>query len=117
MNKNILILEDEENAIKIYTKVLENYNLHFASSIRDALTLIEGNNTFDLFIIDMSLRTSKFSGDMLIPFCGSKPVIIATALDLRFAIKEKYENAVYIRKPIRNENLKNKIKELLGKAK
>jgi len=112
-SKNILILEDEQQAVKIYTKVLEDYTLHFASNIRDALTLIEGNNTFDLFILDISLRASKFSGDMLIPFCGYKPVIIATALDLRFAIKEKYENVIYIQKPIRNEQLKNIVTQLL----
>jgi DNA-binding NtrC family response regulator len=113
-SKNILILEDDDKAVKIYQKNLEKYNLFFANNFRDALALIEGNSPFDLYIVDINLRTSKFSGDMLIPFCENEPVIVSTALDLRFAINEKYKNAIYLQKPIKNELLKSKVAELVG---
>jgi len=113
-SKNIFILEDDENAIKIYKKNLEGYTLHLASNFREAITLIEGNNPFDLYILDMLLKQSKFTGDFLIPFCENKPIIIATALNLKFAITEKYDNVEYMDKPLRNEQIKAKVKQLLG---
>ncbi len=112
-SKNILILEDDEIAIKLYKKNLEDYTLHIATNFREAITLIEGNNPFDLYILDMVLKQSKFTGDMLIPFCEDKPIIVATALNLKFAILEKYDNVEYIQKPIRNEQFKTKVKQLL----
>jgi DNA-binding NtrC family response regulator len=112
-SKNILILEDDEITVKLYKKNLEEFTLHIASNFREAITLIEGNNPFDLYILDMVLKQSKFNGNMLIPFCGNKPIIICTALNLKFAITEKHENVEYIQKPLRNDQFKAKVKKLL----
>ena len=113
-SKNILILEDDEVLLKLFRKLLEEYNVHTATNFREAITLIEGNNPFDLYILDVLLKQSKFTGDMLIPFCGNKPIIVTTGLDLKFAITEKYENVEYMQKPIKNEKLKIKVKQLLN---
>jgi CheY-like chemotaxis protein len=112
-NKNILILEDDDVTIKLYKKIFSEYTIHIASNFREAITLIEGNNPFDLYILDIMLNYSRFTGDMLIPFCGNKPVILITALNLKFAINEKYENVEYVQKPIRLEQFKAKVRQLL----
>ncbi len=66
--KKILILEDEEILLNLYSKKLEGagYIVEKAINVLDARKLIE-NNKFDLALIDHGLRGQEESGLSFVP--------------------------------------------------
>jgi DNA-binding response OmpR family regulator len=106
--KRILILEDDEIIQILYTKVLTDYHVTIVDNIADAIAMSE-TCEYDLYIVDLMFREEIGSGMDFIK-TGISPYIIVSAVQL---LPNNLENKIdYIRKPFRNKELLEKIKEL-----
>ena len=107
--KKILIVENDLVLQKLYKTILKkDYEVTCVSTVVDAMDLL-AKNSYDIHIFDLMLGSkSTLDGTELIKLDLPNKFLI-TALDLN---KEKYVDAVYLRKPFRVETLK----ELLSKV-
>ena len=108
----LLIVEDDEWIIKIFSKVLEkNFEINTAQTIHAFYTSIN-NNTYDVFLVDLSLRGEK-NGLQLIEELRQMenylktPIVVVTANALRKDREQSFKAGAtkYITKPVDNSVL------------
>jgi len=124
MQKNILVIDDEELIIKTLSKLLEKsgYAVLVAKNGKDAIAMVEEEN-FDLMIADIRMpgingvETVQSINNILKTQKRPKiPVIFITG----YTDEKIKENAFtlkplsYIYKPFEIDELVNKVKEVLG---
>lgn len=115
----LLIVEDDEWIIKIFSKVLsQNFEINIAQTIRDFYASIK-SNVYDVFLIDLSLRGDKNGLQLIEELRQTKeylktPIVVVTANALR---RDK-ENSLkagatkFITKPVENSVLLEEFLEL-----
>lgn len=114
----LLIVEDDEWIVKIFSKVLSrNFEINIAQTIHEYYTCIK-NNVYDVFLVDLSLRGDKNGLQLIEELRQTKeylltPIVVVTANALR---RDK-ENSLkagatkFITKPVENSVL---LQEFLG---
>ena len=115
----LLIVEDDEWILKIFSKVFEKkFEINLAQTIQAFYSLIE-NNTYDGFLIDLSLRGEK-NGLQLIEELRQMenylktPIVVVTAN----ALRKDRENSLkagatkFITKPVDNNVLLQEVLDL-----
>lgn len=116
----ILIVDDEVNVRKLYSEELRNegYETVSASCVKDALASVEKDNP-DLIILDIKLGDE--SGiDALMEIVKDRkhlPVILNSAYAVYRGNFQTWAADAYIVKSVDLAPLKEKIKELLKRAK
>ena len=106
---NILIVEDEELAVKKLQKTLANVDpsanvIGITDSIKDTVEWLQGNNNADLILMDIELADGQ-SFEIFNQVEVKAPVIFTTSYD-EFALKAFKVNSVdYLLKPIQTEDL------------
>jgi CheY-like chemotaxis protein len=114
MNKKpkLLIVEDDEWIIKIFSKVLEKiFEVDTALTIHAFYSSIN-NNTYDVFLFDLSLKGEK-NGLQLIEELRQMekylktPIVVVTANALRKDRENSFKSGAtkYITKPVDNSVL------------
>jgi len=111
MNK-ILILEDDKNTILLYKKLLKDYDLSIAYSVSQAIEFLE-YNTYDLFILDVYINKSKFTGLDFAKFIKGK-ILICTGFNIDYLREVGYKDYNYLQKPIEVKDFKNYIDNLIN---
>lgn len=107
----ILIVEDEELAVKKLQKTLELVNpdaevVGFADSIKSTVEWLQDNPQPDLILMDIELADGQ-SFEIFNLFEVKSPVIFTTSYD-EFALKAFKVNSVdYLLKPIQKDELKS----------
>lgn len=119
----LLIIEDDEWIIQIFGKVLEhNFQVEIAQTVAQFYSSLE-KNTFDGFLVDLSLRSEK-NGLMLLEELRqmdaykNTPIVVVTANALR-KDRESALNAgatKFITKPVENSVLLREFLELFPEA-
>jgi DNA-binding response OmpR family regulator len=121
-NVNILIIEDEEIVLEVYSRILKKYYHVFECKKVEEFEELKNSNTIDLFVVDLSLGSEK-DGIQLIEelrestkYCNV-PIVVVTAHafnhDERVALKAGADK--FLRKPVENDLLVLTVKELLEK--
>lgn len=118
-NRNVWILEDEEDCRYVYQKTLEfRYDLRFFPELQSCAEALRSDQPLDLLIADLRLKDGNFlrflaedeaSGKLTVPF-----VIVSSIADLdvlRAAFDEGASD--YLTKPFKTEELIVKIERLL----
>jgi len=106
---NILIVEDEELAVKKLQKTLANVDpsanvIGITDSIKDTVEWLQDNNNADLILMDIELADGQ-SFEIFNQVEVKAPVIFTTSYD-EFALKAFKVNSVdYLLKPIQTEDL------------
>ena len=106
---NILIVEDEELAVKKLQKTLANVDpsatvIGITDSIKDTVEWLQDNNNADLILMDIELADGQ-SFEIFKQVEVKAPVIFTTSYD-EFALKAFKVNSVdYLLKPIQTEDL------------
>lgn len=119
----LLIIEDDEWILKIFSKVLEkNFEINVAQTIQAFYFSIK-SNTYDGFIVDLSLRGEK-NGLQLIEELRQMenyfkvPIVVVTAN----ALKRDRDNSLkagatkFITKPVDNNVLLQELMDLFPNA-
>lgn len=117
--QKLLIIEDDEWILKIFSKVLEkNFEINVAQTIQAFYFSIK-NNTYDGFLVDLSLRGEK-NGLQLIEELRQMenylkvPIVVVTAN----ALKKDRDNSMkagatkFITKPVDNNVLLQELLDL-----
>jgi|SRR5687767_10642696 len=118
---NILIIEDEEAAIRRLHKLLSEIDPQYTvvgelSSIESAVDWFEHNAPPDLVLMDIHLADGSSFG-IFEKTTITAPVIFATAYD-EYALKAFKVNAIdYLLKPIKQSELEAAIQKASGKTK
>lgn len=113
-DKTILVLEDDESSYKLISLVLNGYNVFRAKNIIEAINLLEKHEYFDLYILDVFIRGSKFNGLDLIKLVDkNSKILIYTALDINYIMEHKYNEYFYIQKPVKPAVFKRCINNIL----
>lgn len=118
-NKKILLVEDNEMNIEITKKIIEKmeYTCDVARDGIEAIRQIKekGINFYDLILMDIHLP--KYNGYEISKILKEDiniktPIVALTATVITKEIKQENENYIrdYIQKPIRPDELQNKIK-------
>jgi two-component system, LytTR family, response regulator LytT len=116
---NILIVEDEELAVKKLQKTLASIDpsanvVGITDSIKDTVDWLQANTTADLILMDIELADGQ-SFEVFNQVEVKAPVIFTTSYD-EYALKAFKVNSVdYLLKPIQTEDLQaalNKYKKL-----
>lgn len=115
----LLIVEDDEWILKIFSKVLsQNFEINIAQTIHEFYTCIK-DNIYDVFLVDLSLRGDK-NGLQLIEELRQMenylrtPIVVVTAN----ALRKDRENSMkagatkFITKPVENSVLLQEFLEL-----
>jgi DNA-binding response OmpR family regulator len=121
---NILIIEDEEIVLEVFTRILsKHFNVFSCRKVSEYEKLKESNR-IDLFVIDISLGGEK-DGIQLIKelrassnYCNTLIVVVtahAFNQDERAALAAGANK--FLRKPVENDLLLITIKESLNKMK
>jgi CheY-like chemotaxis protein len=119
MNKEILIVEDDEDMQLFYKEILkdEPYNLTFASSGKEGVNQIR-DKTFDLIILDIIMEEP--TGDRLFamirkePRLKDIPVIFSTVFKKdSYSCTKVLGHVSFLEKPFRREDLLSEIKKNL----
>ena len=115
----LLIVEDDEWIIKIFSKVLsQNFQISIAQTIHEFYSCIK-DNIYDVFLIDLSLRADKNGLELIEELRRNEtylhtPIVVVTANVLR---KDR-ENSLkagatkFIAKPVENRVLLQEFLEL-----
>jgi len=115
----LLIVEDDEWILKIFSKVLSrNFEVNIAQTIHEFYSCIK-DNIYDVFLIDLSLRADKNGLDLIEELRQNEnylhtPIVVVTANVLR---KDR-ENSLkagatkFIAKPVENSILLQEFLEL-----
>lgn len=100
IKKRIFILEDDNPTCVIYTKLLKDYITTISSTINQALLTLKENDEFDLYILDVRIDDgTKYNGTDLIDSIRNKnKIIISSTMELKFFMKEKFNDIDYIQK-------------------
>ena len=120
---NVLIVEDEEIVLEIFTRILgKHYNVFSCTTVTE-FEQYKTENEISLFVIDLSLGDEK-DGIQLIKELrdssryANSPVVVVTAhafnQDERTAMKAGANK--FLRKPVENDLLLMTVKELLEKS-
>ncbi|MCS7180314.1 MAG: response regulator [bacterium] len=117
MNKKILIIEDDTNAMMLYKEELEKegYQILTASSGIEGLSIIE-EEKLDLVILDLRMPEMdglEVLGKVLVKR-KNLPVVIFTSYPEYKNNFLSWAADAYIIKSVDLSELKNKIKELIG---
>lgn len=118
---NILIIEDEEAAVRRLQKLLSEIDPQYnvvgeLSSIESAVDWFEHNAAPDLVLMDIHLADGS-SFEIFEKTSITVPVIFATAYD-EYALKAFKVNAIdYLLKPIKQSELEAAIQKASGKTK
>lgn len=117
---NILIIEDEEIVLEIFTRILTKYYNVFACKTVEEFEKYKSENDISLFVVDLSLGGEK-DGIQLIQelradtHYAKTPVVVVTAhafnQDERAALKAGATK--FLRKPVENDLLTLTVKALL----
>lgn len=121
-NKKILIVDDNELNLKIAAKLLSKYNLDIktCSSGKDCLELLQGDNSYDLILLDDMMphlsgtETLKIIKEQNL-FHNKIVVLTANAIE---GMKDKYVEEGfddYLSKPIDKKELERVLKKCLIK--
>ena len=122
MKSNILVLEDNTDLQKIYRQILaQKYNLFQAYDTKEAYKIL-AKEEIDLMVLDIILPNGK-DGDKFYmqltqrPEYASIPTIFATVIDDNEEAESlnNINNAAWITKPFKKEELLKKIDEMLKK--
>lgn len=119
-NKNILIVEDDEDVIKIYKTYLKNTNSNlFIFDLNPKTNLIEYIKENNISIVLMDIMLGKLNGYKLTKTIKSKlniPVLSVTSLnkpeDMFKSLKSGADH--HINKPFKKDMLLNGIKLFLN---
>ena len=115
----LLIVEDDEWILKIFSKVLSrNFEVNIAQTIDEFYSCIK-NNVYDVFLIDLSLREDKNGLQLIEELRQMKdylrtPIVVVTAN----ALRKDRENSLkagatkFIAKPVENSVLLQEFLEL-----
>lgn len=117
--KKILIVEDEELLLDAFSDALkkDGYSIIGVSDAKSALNYINSNNP-DLIILDIKLpdMTGLQALEEIRKVLPDVPIVICTAFDTFRTDYQVWASKVsdYIVKPIVLEDVRNKIKRILG---
>jgi DNA-binding NtrC family response regulator len=113
--KRIFILEDDKIHISLYKNILKMYDLTIADNFVKAIEIIEYQPLFDVYIIDVQIKGSRFKGLDLLEFINKSKTIIISAHDLRFQVDQwdKLKDMKYLRKPYKQTELLSTIKNII----
>lgn len=106
---NVLIVEDEELAVRKLTKLLADIDptlqvINTAPSVQKSVAYLQSNPDIDLIFMDIELADGQ-SFDIFEQTSVSTPVIFTTSYD-EYAIKAFKVNSIdYLLKPIRRQEL------------
>jgi len=108
----LLIVEDDEWIIKIFNKVLsQHFDINIAQTIHEFYSFIK-ENTYDVFLIDLSLRADKNGLDLIEELRQDQkyvktPVVVVTANVLRRDRDNSFKAGAtkFIAKPVENHIL------------
>lgn len=114
--KKLLIIEDEQMIIDIFSIVLKKHFQIFTAKTLEEFEQEITKSVYDVFIVDISLRSYKDGIQIIkelreMPSYKSSPIIVVTA----HAFKRDEQNAIeagatlYLQKPIENETLLRKL--------
>lgn len=110
--KTLLIIEDEEMIVDIFSLVLRNHFKIFRAQNSDEVLRVIKENTIDVFIVDISLKSEKDGIQIIRELRATNeyklsPIIVITA----HAFKKDEISAMqagatrFLRKPVENEKL------------
>jgi DNA-binding LytR/AlgR family response regulator len=114
---NILIVEDEELAVRKLQKTLASINEHYVASsvtdsIRSTVDWLKANPAPDLILMDIELADGQ-SFEIFSQTEVRSPVIFTTSYD-EFALKAFKVNSIdYLLKPVQKEDLEAALKKLM----
>jgi DNA-binding response OmpR family regulator len=99
----------------------KHFNITTVSNINDAITEIEHNNTFDLFLTDLNLNQEIINGYDFIKYVKNttlyknKPIIVLSANNTTNYKIEAFQLGIndYITKPFNPDELYHRIKVAL----
>lgn len=108
----LLIVEDDEWIIKIFTKVLsQKFDINIAQTISDFYSCIK-ENVYDVFLIDLSLRADKNGLELIEELRKNEaylktPIVVVTANVLRRDRDNSFKAGAtkFIAKPVENHIL------------
>ncbi len=121
MKKNILVVEDNKDLQRLYHRMLsDRYNLYQVRDTKEAWRIIS-QKPVDLAILDIILPKGN-TGDQFYmqltqdPEYQHIPVIFVSVIDdvEEARALENVNHAAYITKPFKEEQLLDKIEEMLG---
>ena len=114
-SKNILVLEDSDLSYKLTSLFLKGYNLFRARTASEALKLIEEYEEFDLYVLDVFIKGSKFNGlDIIKLLDKDSKVLIYTALDMSYIMENKYTQYFYLQKPVTQKEFKKRVEDIFA---
>ncbi|MBX3008913.1 MAG: response regulator [Melioribacteraceae bacterium] len=110
--KTLLIIEDEEMIVDIFSLVLRNHFNILRAKDGEEVTEVIRNNSIDVFIVDISLKSEKDGIQIIKELRATEkysltPIIVITA----HAFKKDEISAMqagatrFLRKPVENEKL------------
>lgn len=110
--KTLLIIEDEEMIVDIFSLVLRNHFSIYRAKDGEEVAKVIADNTIDVFIVDISLKSEKDGIQIIKELRATEkykltPVIVITA----HAFKKDEISAMqagatrFLRKPVENEKL------------
>jgi DNA-binding response OmpR family regulator len=118
MKKHILILEDNYE-MKLFLSMYfsKHFNITITNNILDAITELEHNNSFDLFLTDLNLNQDAISGYDFIKYIKNstlyknKPIIVLSANNTSNYKIDAFQLGVndYITKPFNPDELYHRI--------
>lgn len=121
MSKNILIVDDFDNALFVNAYVLQQagYNVLKAASAKDALAYFDANTSIDLVITDYTMP--EMDGLEFVRTFKEKPAYINTPVFILSSIaKEELKRkaveigvSLWLRKPFMNDKLLGYIKRAI----
>lgn len=113
-NKSILVLEDDDMSYKLTYEALKDYNLFRAKTTSEAIKYLEDFYSFDLFIVDVYIKGSRFNGfDFIKLLEPTDKVLVYTALDITYIIENKKSKYMYLQKPVIPTELKKFISNIM----
>jgi len=118
VSKNILVLEDDDMNYRLIELFLKGHKLFRARFAHEALKLIEEHDEFDLYILDIFLKESRFNGlDIIKLLDSNSKILIYTALDIGYVIQNKYSNYAYLQKPVTQKEFRKCIEDIFQQNK
>jgi CheY-like chemotaxis protein len=115
----LLIVEDDEWIVKIFSKVLsKNFEISIAQTIQEFYSCMK-DNIYDVFLIDLALRADKNGLELIEELRQNEnylhtPIVVVTANVLRRDREDSFKVGAtkFIAKPVENSVLLQEFLEL-----
>ncbi len=115
MNTKILLVEDSKSDMMILESILSDYHLCYAFDGAEAMEILQGQNDFDIMILDLSMP--KMNGFEILAAIGKDKkkfnittIILTNSEEVENEIRGLDMGAVdYIRKPVNYQSLRKRV--------